>query len=104
MPPNALYGAVAVGGVGLALRLRERWHAITLTETDPKVLFYALSGDRYKPKDVKSAALWFVEKHHLPPVGERIDEHELMRLFPLGRRGTVALASGPIYASRIALT
>jgi predicted nuclease with RNAse H fold len=76
MPPNALYGAMAVGGVGLALRLRERWHAITLTETHPKVLFYALSGDRYRPEDVKSAALWFVEKHHLPPVGERIDEHQ----------------------------
>ena len=45
-------------------------------ETHPKVLFYALSGDRYKPADVKSAALWFVETHDLPRVSETIDEHQ----------------------------
>ena len=59
MAPNSLYGAMGFGGVGLALRLRERWPSIALTETHPKVLFYALHGSRYT--DVATLALWFVE-------------------------------------------
>ena len=57
MAPNSLFGAMAVGGVGLALRLRERWPSIALTETHPKVLFYALHGSRYT--DVATAARWW---------------------------------------------
>ena len=74
MAPNSLRGAMAVGGVGLALRLRERWPSIALTETHPKVLFYALRGSRYT--DVATAALWFVEKHDLQPISGTIDEHQ----------------------------
>jgi hypothetical protein len=73
--PNSLYGAMAVGGVGLAIRLRERWPSMALTETHPKMLFHALRGSRYRVADLESAVRWFVEKHGLP-TAEKMDEHQ----------------------------
>jgi hypothetical protein len=73
--PNSLYGAMVAGGVGLAIRLREHWPSITLTETHPKVLFHTLRGSRYVAGDVGSAAIWFAEKHGLPSP-EKLDEHQ----------------------------
>jgi hypothetical protein len=35
---NGLYGSMGIGGMALALRLRERWPKILLNETHPKVV------------------------------------------------------------------
>jgi len=49
---NSAYGAMAVQGIALALRLSRRIEkALALNETHPKVLYYALSGATY-PKDL----------------------------------------------------
>jgi hypothetical protein len=39
MSPNSLYGAMAIGGMALAFRLRQKWPELELNETHPKVLF-----------------------------------------------------------------
>jgi Protein of unknown function (DUF429) len=49
MSPNALSGSMGVGGMALALRLREKWPAIRLNETHPKVLMHALGVERCWP-------------------------------------------------------
>ncbi len=41
---NAVYGAMAVQGMALAMLLRKQWPNIILTETHPKVLYYTNSG------------------------------------------------------------
>jgi hypothetical protein len=56
---NSLYGAMAVGGMALAQRLRERWPSILLNETHPKVLIPALGGDRYADAAPEAAMVWF---------------------------------------------
>jgi hypothetical protein len=58
---NSLYGAMAVGGMALALRLRERWPLILLNETHPKVLIPALGGDRYSDAAPEAALVWFAD-------------------------------------------
>jgi predicted nuclease with RNAse H fold len=63
--PNGLYGAMAIGGMALAFRLRQTWPEIILNETHPKVLLYAKSGLRYDPKcppTIEVAIQWFVTK------------------------------------------
>jgi hypothetical protein len=59
---NSLYGAMAVGGMALALRLRERWPPILLNETHPKVLITALGGERYADAAPDAVLGWF--SHH----------------------------------------
>lgn len=76
MSPNSLFGAMAVGGVGLAIRLRQRWPGILLTETHPKVLFHALRGSRYTKADVPLAFEWFMMRAELSAAEVR-NEHEL---------------------------
>ncbi|WP_029007535.1 DUF429 domain-containing protein [Azospirillum halopraeferens] len=44
---NSALGCMAVQGMALAMRLRERWPGIALSEAHPKVLYRALSGRRY---------------------------------------------------------
>jgi hypothetical protein len=63
MAPNSLFGAMAVGGMALALRLRQIWPGLVLNETHPKVLLHALRGRGYAPKDlatVSDAVEWFI--------------------------------------------
>jgi hypothetical protein len=50
---------MAVGGMALALRLRERWPSILLNETHPKVLVSALGGERYADASPEAAMAWF---------------------------------------------
>ena len=38
VPPNSLYGAMAVQGMAMAMRLRQCWPDVKLNETHPKVL------------------------------------------------------------------
>jgi hypothetical protein len=54
---------MAIGGMALALRLRQVWPGLTLNETHPKVLLHALRGRGYAPQDlatVGAAVEWFV--------------------------------------------
>lgn len=44
MAPNSLYGAMTIGGVGLAIELKKRWPKLSLNETHPKILYHALTG------------------------------------------------------------
>jgi hypothetical protein len=76
MSPNALFGAMAVGGVGLAIRLKEQWPTIDITETHPKVLFHALHGANYAKSEIAIAFDWFVT-HAALATGSVKNEHEL---------------------------
>ncbi|WP_309627158.1 hypothetical protein [Brevundimonas sp.] len=61
---NGLYGSMAVQGATLAVRLRERWPSLFLTETHPKVLWEHLaSGIPYprEPEPSHPAVLWLSE-------------------------------------------
>lgn len=62
MAPNSLYGAMAIGGMALALRLRKKWPELDLNETHPKVLLYALWKERYDPKTVSAAVRQFARR------------------------------------------
>lgn len=76
MSPNSLFGAMAIGGVGLAIRLREQWPRLLLTETHPKVLFHALHGSNYSKSRIAWALDWFIDKTALS-TGIIKNEHEL---------------------------
>jgi len=76
MSPNSLFGAMAVGGVGLAIRLKEQWPTIAITETHPKVLFHALHGANYAKSEISAAFDWFVG-HAALSTGSVRNEHEL---------------------------
>jgi hypothetical protein len=45
---NSAYGSMAVQGMALAILARQHWPNIELTETHPKVLYYALSKRTYE--------------------------------------------------------
>lgn len=59
--PNSLYGAMTLGGMGLALELRKKWPEISLNETHPKILYHALSQQPYPRKKISEAVEWFQE-------------------------------------------
>jgi hypothetical protein len=46
---NSAYGSMAVQGMALAIRMQERWPEIHLNETHPKVLYHALTRQKYAP-------------------------------------------------------
>lgn len=65
MSPNSLFGAMAIGGMALAIRLRQTWPDIILNETHPKVLLHALWDRRYDPRDrttIEAAIQFFVSE------------------------------------------
>lgn len=47
MSPNRLYGAMPINGVAVTLALRENFPTLSITETHPKVLYFALTGAVY---------------------------------------------------------
>lgn len=67
--PNGLYGSMAIGGMALAIRLRERWRDILLNETHPKLLVHALGGDRYADADAHAAIAWLADHAGLDTSG-----------------------------------
>ena len=79
LPPNSLYGAMAIGGMALAIRLSRKWPELVLNETHPKVFFHARWDQRYDSKDkktVEAAIQWFVRQGHYTEA--KIEgEHEL---------------------------
>jgi predicted nuclease with RNAse H fold len=68
LSPNGLYGSMAIGGMALALRLRQRWPRIQLNETHPKVLAYALRGERHRDNDPSAGIAWFARYSGLDPM------------------------------------
>ena len=44
---NSAYGAMAIQGVSLAMRLQQHWPEIALNEAHPKVLYFALTNQQY---------------------------------------------------------
>lgn len=75
LSPNGLYGSMAIGGMALAMKLRSRWPRIILNETHPKVLFSALTGNRYQKTAIASAVEWFFSYTKLDATGP-LNEHE----------------------------
>lgn len=75
LSPNGLYGSMAIGGMALAMELRHRWPGIVLNETHPKVLFSALSGDRYRRAALALAIEWFLDHTKLHST-HALNEHE----------------------------
>jgi hypothetical protein len=59
--PNGLYGSMGIGGMALALRLRQRWPSIILNETHPKVLAYSLRGELHRDASAASGIAWFAQ-------------------------------------------
>jgi hypothetical protein len=57
--PNGLYGSMGIGGVALAMRLRQRWPELSLNETHPKVLAYALRRELHRDDDPAAGIAWF---------------------------------------------
>lgn len=45
--PNSLYGSMSINGMGLLVELRQQFGDIVISETHPKVIFYALTGQKY---------------------------------------------------------
>ncbi len=76
MSPNGLFGSMGIGGMALALRLRERWPGILLNETHPKVLVGARGGPRYQDAAADAAIEWFAAHSGLDMRGAR-GGHEL---------------------------
>jgi hypothetical protein len=62
MAPNSLFGAMAIGGMALAMRLRQVWPAIVLNETHPKVLLHALEVQRHNSETVDMTIRWFANR------------------------------------------
>ena len=62
MAPNSLYGAMTIGGVGLAIELKRLWPNLILNETHPKVLFQALSEQPYPRENLLSAIEWLTAR------------------------------------------
>jgi hypothetical protein len=50
---------MAIDGMALALRLRERWPTTLLNQTHPKVLIPTLGGERYADASPEAAIAWF---------------------------------------------
>ena len=76
MSPNGLFGSMSIGGMALAMRLRERWPDILLNETHPKVLMHALGSERYADKTAAAAVKWFADHSGLG-LAEKTSGHEL---------------------------
>jgi hypothetical protein len=74
--PNGLYGSMGTGGMGLALRLRERWPDIALNETHPKVLAFGIRHERHKDSDPMAAIAWYAEYSGLD-LSKLSNHHEL---------------------------
>ena len=73
---NSAYGAMAVQGMAIALRLRERWPDVHLNETHPKVLYHALTSNNYMRDDIPTMTSW-LKQRFIPGVECVIEnEHE----------------------------
>jgi hypothetical protein len=77
LSPNGLYGSMGIGGVALALRLRQQWPDILLNETHPKVLAFAFRNERHTDADPHAAIAWFAQHSGLGVTRSDHSGHEL---------------------------
>lgn len=63
--PNGLYGAMGIGGMALAIRLRQRWPGVDLNETHPKLFAYALRGELHRDDNPAAVMAWFARHSEL---------------------------------------
>ena len=85
MALNSLFGAMAIGGMALALRLRQVWPEIVLNETHPKVLMHALGAEKYTPQTVESKRQYSgSSRKHVARSGSFAMSTSLMPLSPHG--------------------
>jgi hypothetical protein len=61
---------MAIDGMALALRSRERWPTTLLTQTHPKVLIPTLGGERYADASPEAAIAWFGKHSGLDASGD----------------------------------
>ncbi len=76
MPPNGLYGAMTIGGVGLAIGLKKIWPNLLLNETHPKVLYHALTEQTYPRENLSAAIEWLVTRAKLDPISSTPSDDE----------------------------
>ncbi|MEI7836499.1 MAG: hypothetical protein WCK05_08805 [Planctomycetota bacterium] len=53
---NSLFGSMPINGMAVACVLRNQWRDLSISETHPKVMYYALTGKKYQ--DVALADRW----------------------------------------------
>ena len=75
LAPNALRGAMVIGGMALAMCLQEEWSGILLNETHPKVQFETLFAERYRAETLSDAVTKFARRTRLK-VATPVGEHE----------------------------
>jgi len=73
---NSAYGAMAVQGVAIALRLRERWPSFILNESHPQVLYHALTSKVYMRDDIPTMTAWLQQNFCLENKCTIKNEHE----------------------------
>jgi hypothetical protein len=56
--PYGLTGRMIMGGMAMALRLRQRWPGIRLNEAHPNVLAFTFRQERHRDGDLKGAVEW----------------------------------------------
>ena len=59
---NSAFGAMAVQGMAIALRLKERWSDVLLNETHPKVLYHAMTSKNYTRDDIPTMTAWLQQQ------------------------------------------
>jgi len=60
--PNAIFGAMSLNGMSVVHALRQRDAALVVSETHPKVLYFALAGTKYDWNDSRQSMIaWLNE-------------------------------------------
>ena len=79
---NSAFGAMAIQGMALAIRVRQKWPDSTLNEVHPKVLYFALSKKAYlKPKTKngppdQEMVKWLLKETGIKNVRDIHNDHE----------------------------
>ena len=75
---NSAFGSFVVQGMALAIRLRELWPEIHLNETHPKVLYYAMTKEKYpKEKEIDPEFIAWLCRQFTPQIEIQItNDHE----------------------------
>lgn len=60
--PNAIFGAMCLNGMAVVYLLRQKDPAFVVTETHPKVLYFALAGAKYDWNDSRQVMIaWLID-------------------------------------------
>ncbi|MFH0823494.1 MAG: hypothetical protein V2B18_12140 [Pseudomonadota bacterium] len=71
---NSASGSMAIQGMAMALRLRQLWPDVLLNETHPKVLYNALTHQRYSSG--RAMNQWLLEQFNPPLTVPIYNEHQ----------------------------